>query len=197
MAVIGVQHAVASPITKYNDSAMPTYGEGFIVSRLTKIDDNLEYNDNSAYSDNAIEETDKSFSKGTITFGTYGLGKTIKERYQVRAKLFGETVSEEELITGANDISQHVGFGYIKTERSSNVDYYIARWYFDTQFAPPSESVETKGESINFQTQDVEGTIYKIDNWGKDNIKKEKIFDTYKEAETWLDTIANLKAASE
>ena len=193
MAVIGVQHAVASPITKYNDGAMPTYGEGFIVSRLTKIDDSLEYNDTSAYSDNSIEETDKSFSKGSLTFGTYGLGKTIQERYEVRAKLFGETVTEDkELITGAKDISQHLGYGYIKTERSSNVDYYIARWYYDVQFAPPSESIETRGESISFQTQDIQGTVYKIDNWGNDNIKKEKLFNTYKEAETWLDTIANL-----
>lgn len=199
MAGIGVQHAVASPISAYGTNSAPTYGTGFIVSRLTKIDSSLEYNDNSAYSDNSIEETDKSFSKGTITFGTYGLGKTISERYNVMNKLFGSTVStgsgenaSTELIVGADDVPQHVGFGYVKTERNNNVDKYIARWYFDVQFAPPSESIETKGESINFQTQDISGTVFKIDGFGNGNIYKEKICDTLASALEYVDTLANL-----
>lgn len=205
MAVIGVQHAIASPISAYGTNSAPTYGTGFIVSRLTKVDSNLEYNDNSARSDNSIEETDKSFSKGTITFGTYGLGKTLSERYNVMNKLFGSTVStvgsgetaSTELVVGANDISQHVGFGYVKTERSNNVDSYIARWYFDVQFAPPAESVEAQGESINFQTQDINGTVFKIDGFGKDNIYKEKICNTLTAALEYVDTLANLPSATQ
>ena len=40
-------------------------------------------------------------------------------------------------------------------------------WLQRVQFAAPDESYETKGESINFQTPEIKGTIYKTVGTGK------------------------------
>lgn len=61
---------------------------------------------------------------------------------------------------------------------------FTAVWLQKNQFANPAETAETKGETINFQTDTIEGTAFPLDNG---DIIKKAIFKTEAEAIAWCD----------
>ena len=87
------------------------------------------------------------------------------------------------------------GFGIIETHQINDVDRYRAVILCKTTMAIPAEAATTKGESIEWQTKEIEGTITRSDenteNY-KHPWKREAWFDTEKEAMEYLKTILNV-----
>lgn len=197
MATIGVEYGVGAIIKQFNENAAPTYDTGFVVCRLIKADEKLNYNTgNDIYSDNAKEETDTTYSDGTISFDTTKLGISTEEENAIKEKMFGATLSEDgELISGGLDTSPQMGFGYIQMLQVNNKVTYEGKWFYNTVFRPVGDSVETKGKQISWQTKTYTGDINVVEGWGNNNFKAEKKFATLAEAKAWLNGKANISAA--
>lgn len=88
-----------------------------------------------------------------------------------------------------SDDGAFVGVGFYATSIKNNIRGFRAIWLTKVKFGVPSESMETRGEAINFQTPTIEGTILTnvLDVW-----KEEATFPTEAEAKTWLNTMASI-----
>lgn len=187
MAKIGLKFPVASPITGYTSEGMPIYGTGFIIGKAVSAEKSVESNDNPLYADDAIAENDTSFSGGSIKLGVSDFGSDYLDSLQVQAKLLGHTVVDGKTIQrGALDIAPYLGFGFYKTKKQNNKFFYEATWLFKSVFKIPSESTNTKGKSIEWQTPEIEGTFMEVDGYENNTYEETKVFETEQEAKSWL-----------
>ena len=156
-----------------------------VIGKAIQADISIEVNDVKLYADDAVAESDKSFSSGTITLGTDDLSDTIQ------TDLFGHAVNAEtnEITAKGTDDSPYVGIGFYGTKKVGGVRKFRAIWLPKVQFAEPNDENATKGENVEFRTPTLEGTIMLDDNgdW-----KKENTFDTKDEAKAYLEEKAGI-----
>jgi len=199
MARIGLKYPVAAPITAEPSGAMPTYGTGFVIGKAVSANKNITSNDNPLYGDDAIAENDSSFSEGTIELGVTDFGTEISDNAEIQAALLGHTIVTEG--TGesavkvtqkkADDVAPYVGLGYYKTKKINNVLMYEATLLYKVQFQLPSESTNTKGKSIEWQTPSITGRIMSLaDNSG--HYEATAMFTTEAACREWLNSKLNI-----
>lgn len=93
----------------------------------------------------------KEFKTGTITLGVDEIGTSVA------AALTGAVVDENKvLISSSEDVINPVAVGFRAKKANGKYRYF---WIYRVKFGIPSTSLETKGDSINFQTPSIEGTI--------------------------------------
>ena len=124
-------------------------------------------NDNPLYANNGIAETDASIpSGGTLTLTLDRL------KADAIVNLFGLTLTTETTTVGTasfsgagfdytgNETSNAVGVAFIRQKQEDNDrNKHEVIIYSHVTFALPSEQAETLGESIEWQTPEIEGTI--------------------------------------
>lgn len=194
MAKIGLKYPVAAVMLTETADALPTYDTGFVIGKAISCEKNIESNDNPLYADDAIAENDTSFANGTLTLGVDDFGDTAEEGMEIQAKLLGHTVVEEDdvkvLKKKVGDNAPYVGFGFYKTKILRNVKCFEATFIYKLKFQLPSESANTKGENIEWQTPEIEGRIMAIQ---KDGLWEESaVFTTEAAAKAWLNTKLNI-----
>ena len=177
MAKIGLRYPVYKTAT----------AEG-VIGKAIQADINITVNDVKLYADDAIAETDKSFQGGTITLGIDDLSDTIQ------ANLLGHTVSDGEITAAENDVAPYASIGFYAVKRVNNVDKYRAIWLRKVQFAEPSDTNATKGETVTFATPTIEGTIMLDDSRPVRQWKDEKTFASEAEAIAYLQAKSGVKA---
>jgi phi13 family phage major tail protein len=190
MAKIGLRYPVYSPATE-TDSAI-SYGTGAVLAKAISANISIENNDVKLYADDAIAESDNSFASGTVTIGIDDLYDTAK--VALLDYVAGDTV---DVVTGAKELSvgtaspAYVGFGFYGKVIRNKVSYWRAIWLKKVQFAEPSDELATKGESVEFGTPELEGTVMMAAD-GK--WKEEATFSTEAGAKAWLDGKCGLAA---
>ena len=134
--------------------------------------------DASLYADDILAEHDSSVTGGTCTMGI------DREDATTYAELLGHTVTEGEVVSNTNDVAPYVGLGRIATLLVDGAYKYRATFLAKGQFSEPSEENNTRGESVEFGTYELEGVVaVPVDgNW-----RKWKEFDTKAEAVTYLE----------
>ena len=197
MARIGLKYPVATLITQETWGNAPTYGTGFVIGKAIAAEKSIESNDNPLYGDDSIAENDTSFSKGSIKLGVTEFGTDRISSLEIQAKLLGHEIVTESgvkvLRRAGGTASPNIGFGYYKTKKHNGSRYYEATWLYKVQFKTPSESTNTKGESIEWQTPEIEGTIMKVEGFNDDAYEDTATFATEAEAKAWLNSKANIE----
>ena len=95
------------------------------------------------------------------------------------------------MIRKDTDIPPYVGFGRIITKVVSGVYRYKVEFLSKVKFKDALPDEKTKGESVEFTTTTLEGTVLKL----KDGTwSKTKTFETYEEAITYLDGLLKAPA---
>ena len=181
MAKTGLKHIVAA---KLDDSgAAPAYTEGLIVGKAISANISVEVNDVILYADDSVAESVKEFKSGKVTLNTDDL------IYSVQGMLLGHTATETTLRANSNDIAPYVGVGFYGQVIRGGATKYRAVWFFKCKFGEMSDESKTKGESIEFTTPTIEGTLMKLPNgdW-----KDETVVDTESAALLWLDEKAGI-----
>ncbi len=84
-----------------------------------------------------------------------------------------------------------MGFGFYAKGKRSGANYWRAIWLVKVKFAEPSEEFTTKGESLEFATPEIEGTIMTA-SYDNTYWKEEARFSTEDAAQTWLDAKAGI-----
>lgn len=150
MSTIGLDSLYYAPITE-DANGVETYGTPVVLSKAIKADMSVELIEAILYADDSAAEVVKEFKQGKITLNINDLGSAKA------AALLGATVDEKGvLISRAEDIAKPVAVGFRARKSDGNYVYY---WLYRVLFGVPSDSLETKGDNINFSTPTIEGTI--------------------------------------
>ncbi len=165
MAQYKVTHPYAATIKAEPEGAEATYGELLKLGEMIEIDVSPNFNEGSLYGDNALCEYVKEFKDIDVTLNTTTM--PVKA-YEI---LFGQKVTGdgEHIAANINDVSNYVGFGFVKGEMVKNVTTYFAVWLPKVKFTLPSEKCTTKGESITWGTPSItgKGTCDGTGDWKK------------------------------
>ena len=191
MAKIGLKYPVYAPLTEVGTSA--TYGTGNVLAKAISANINVDSNDVKLYADDGIAESDHSFVGGTVTLNVDDLPDYAKIAIlaYVEGDVADPATGAKVLTASGGTVLPYVGFGFYGAKVVGNVRYYRAIWLRKVQFAEPTDAFTTKGENIEFQTHEAEGTIM-VDVTG--NWKDEATFSTEAKARAWLDGKCGLAA---
>ena len=179
MAKIGLNNFRYGLLTEASDGT-PSYGGAKKPAKAISCSVSISNNDAKLYADDALAESDKSFQSGTVTIGI------DDEDLATMADLLGHEYDETsgEIVRNANDTAPYVGLGRVVVKMINNVTKYKVEFLNKVKFAEPSQEDNTKGESVEFSTGTIEGTIACLadGDWSK-----AKTFDTKDEAVAYIE----------
>lgn len=142
--------------------------------------------DGSLYADDTLSESVTEFASGTLKLGVKDLTP------EVLAELLGQAVDQNKVVwAGKEDEPPYVAVGF-RAKKTGGKYRYV--WLLKAKFKVPSEKYETKGESIKFNTPDIEAdlTARKKDGlWKADFVGAE----TDEAATTWFTEVPDKAAA--
>lgn len=195
MAIIGLRHPVASPITAETMGSVPTYGTGFVIGHGIQADVTYNTRDNPLYGDDVTIENDKGITDADITLEVDDLEDTV------RVALLGEVGVGTDNADGydlKDKNPPYVGFGYIRVKMKDNVKKYEGFWLFKAQFSIASDSGTTKREQIEWGTPTCNGKGFAIDvdGSGEPSVRRRKVFTSEAAAITWLNGLAGITSTS-
>ncbi len=192
MAIIGVSKPYYG-IYNYNEADRTvTYTQGGVMGKATEVNIEIETSeDNNLYGDNAIAETDRQFTGGTLTNSTTDLSQSVSRVIlglveQVLESIPGVTdVNVRELIYDDRQVTPYLGVGFIIKKKVNGVILWRAVMLTKVMYSVPSDAATTQGETIEWQTPELTGTIMRDDTenhmW-----KREATFTTEAQAEAYL-----------
>lgn len=167
MAGIGLYGVFYSKCVK-TDGVVTGY-EGGVKLMGKAISAGFEPNtpdENPLYANNGISENDISTGSGgalTMTLDRMTLetsadlyGTTVKD---VSVMVGEESVSGKEIEYKGDETSVPIGAAYIKLQQEDGVRSHEVVWYREMTMSRPGEDAQTKGETIEWQTPEVEATV--------------------------------------
>ena len=146
----------------------------------------IETNSAELFADDGLAESDYTFQKGTVELGV------DEDADEVFAEVLGHDIAEDgEVIRKATDIAPFVAIGRILTKIVNGKYRYKVEYLSKVKFKEPSNDETTKGESVEFGTTTIEGSVQQLADgtWSK-----AKTFDTYAEAEEYLNGLLTATA---
>lgn len=182
MAKIGLKHFKFGILHEAQDGTA-TYEAGQTLAKAVSCNVAITNNSAALYANDTLAESDTGFQSGTVTLGI------DNDDLQTLATLLGHTYSAETgIVRNANDIAPYVGLGRIVTRITNGVRNYKVEFLNKVKFGEPSEENSTKGESVEFGTTEIEGTVAALANG---NWSKAEVFTTESAAQTYLDALFN------
>ena len=185
MARIGFKQA------KYNkiDTATSKYATlaSSVVPVFEKVIDEKfapEYNNAELYANDGLAESDYSFKKGTLSLTIADDNDTLI------AELLGNTDDDGEVTSNIGDIAPEFGYGHIIPKMVNGAKKFKVEFFPRVKFTKVTSDNKTRGESVDFNTTSIEGTVYPLETainglavgvW-----EKHQTFTTLAEAETYL-----------
>lgn len=182
MAKIGLTNFRYS-ILDTSAATEPVYSGAQTLGKAISCNVEIESNDASLYADDTLVETDTSFQKGTVTIGI------DEEDITTMAALLGHTVSSSSpyiMTRKSSDIAPYVGLGRIVTKMINGAYKYKVEFLYKVKFSEPQAENNTRGESTEFGTYELEGTIAALSD-GSWSITQQ--FDTKAAALTYLESL--------
>ena len=197
MAIKGLTTPVFADYT-FNGSKV-VYQNGFVCGSAIEYGVEIETSENNPlYGDDRIIENDYgTFNTGRLTLNTSDLTQIDSKRLlglkEVQVEVGEGSVTE--LVTDDDAKTTPKGFGINETHQINGVDKYRAVILCKVAMSIPAEAATTKGESIEWQTKEIEGTVNRSDenteNY-KHPWKREAWFDTRDAAMAYLRTVLNV-----
>lgn len=177
MAKIGLNNFRYAKLTEAQDGT-PSYDGAKKPAKAVSCSVSITNNEAKLYADDTLAESDTSFNSGTTTIGI------DDEDTETMADLLGHSVENGEMIRKATDTAPYVGFGRVVVKMINNVRKYKVEFLYKVKFAEPSQEDNTKGESLEFTTSELEGQVAALAN-GKWSVTK--TFNTQAEAISYLE----------
>ena len=163
MATIGLDKLFYSKITE-NENGEETYATPVPLAKAMTAELSIELAEATLYADDGASEIVKEFQSGTLTLGIDDIGTAVAE------DLTGAKIdSNKVLISAGEDGGCPVAVGFRAKKPNGKYRYF---WLYRVKFGIPATNLTTKGESIEFSTPSIEGTVTRrnkptISNWYK------------------------------
>lgn len=169
-----------------------SYSDGAVMGKATEANISIETTeDNNLYGDNGLAETDRRFANGTLTLSTTDLSQEVSKAIlglteQAITGIDGVTdTSVKELVYDDGQVTPYLGVGFIIKKKVNGVHKWRGVVLPKVMFSVPEDAATTQGESIEWQTPELTGTIMRDDSathvW-----KKEATFTTEAQAEAYI-----------
>lgn len=164
------------------------YSDGMRLGRGVSVSMDIESSDgNDFYADNAPAESVRgAFTGGSLTLTiaelNYNEAKFINGLIESSLTIDSETINE--LVYSEDNRSPSMGVGYIKKKMYLGATKWIGVVIAKVAFDVPSEEVNTQEDEVDWQTQDIEGSIEK-DVKGRWKFQSQD-FDTEEEADAYI-----------
>ena len=178
-----------------------TYANGAVMGKATEA--NIEINtsdNNNLYGDNAIAETDRQFTSGTLTLSTTDLSQEVSKailglKEETLDSITGVTDEDvSELIYDDTQAIPYLGVGFIVKKVVNGVTMWRGIVLTKVMFSSPSAAATTQGETITWQVPSLTATIMRDDSatrmW-----KREATFTTEAQAEAYIKDRLSISAA--
>ena len=184
-----------------NTSGTVSYSSGAVMGKATDANIEIETSeDNNLYADNAIAETDRQFTGGTLTLSTDDLSQEVSKAIlglteQTVGTIDGVTDEDvQELIYDDTQVTPYLGIGFIVKKVKKGVTAWRGIVLTKVMFSIPSDPATTQGESIEWQVPELTATIMRDDSathmW-----KREATFTTEAQAEAYIKDRLDIAAA--
>lgn len=168
MAGIGLSYPCYS---KYNwDGTKVTRTGGGVMGKATSL--NIAPNtgnDNVLFGDNGPAESDNTFSGGTVTIGTTDLMAEVAQdvlgakNVPIASSVGLETENASWTVYDDDQVIPYISFGGIRKKMVNGQIKWVAIVLEKIQLNTPAEDATTQGETIDWQTSELEGTILRSD----------------------------------
>ena len=169
-----------------------SYSDGAVMGKATEANISIETTeDNNLYGDNGLAETDRRFANGTLTLSTTDLSQEVSKAIlglteQAITGIDGVTdASVKELVYDDGQVTPYLGVGFIIKKKVNGAYKWRGVVLPKVMFSVPEDAATTQGESIEWQTPELTGTIMRDDSathvW-----KKEATFTTEAQAEAYI-----------
>ena len=152
---IGCDHLVYAPMTAEDtvDKA-PTYGEVVSAPGVMSININPNGSQETLFADDGPMETASTLGKIEVEIQKNEL--TTKNK----AELLGHSIDAKGgLVYGDSDVAPWVAIGFRTLKSNGNYRYV---WLYKGKFTEPEDANETKGDSINFQSDTISGQFVRL-----------------------------------
>jgi len=169
MATIGLKDLFYSTITE-DSNGDETYGVPQRLAKAISADISINLAEAILYADDGIAESIKEFASGTLTLNVDDIGN------DAAADLTGAYIDDNGVLVstgegGANILPVAIGFRAKKANGK-----YRHFWLYRVRFGIPGTTLNTKADSITFQTPTIAGTVMqrnKLDQKGEHPWKTE------------------------
>lgn len=136
-----------------------TYGAPKKLAEVMNADLSVKTATADLYADDALSESAKEFTNGTLKLGIKDLTP------EIIAEVLGQMVDKNKVVwAGGNDEPPFLAIGFRAAKTGGKYRYI---WLLKCKFEVPGEKYETKGESIKFNTPEITATFYKRKKDGK------------------------------
>ena len=160
MATIGLDKLFYAKITEDQDGN-ETYAEPVSLAKAMTAELSVELAEATLYADDGAAEIVKEFQSGTLSLGVADIGSAVAE------DLTGAKIDDNKvLISSSEDGGDPVAVGFRAKKANGKYRYF---WLYRVKFGIPATNLTTKGESIEFSTPTIEGTVLrrnKVDTKG-------------------------------
>lgn len=149
---IGFDKLYYAKITE-DASGNETYGTPSVFAKAIDVTIDVEYAEGSINADDFLLYYIKLFKSGKVKLGTAGiLPDVMKDVFGVRIDAKGV------IIRSAEDMSPTIALGFRAKNPKGGYLYY---WLYRVQLNAPAFALNTLGDSIQFNTPSIDGTIYR------------------------------------
>lgn len=196
MAMIGMRHVVVVELDSHTAGAEPTYKQtGKVAGKAITGNLTLTHNDNPLYADDAIAEEDNGLNEMSLELGLDDLSEDVQDYIGILKKVTAGTPAVTTYYQNSK-AAKAMGVGYIRVRRKGGTTTYQAVIIYKVMFRIENESTTTKGQSIEWQTPTVTGRCMglDIDSSGEVTYRKIQNFETYSDAESYLNTFASISS---
>lgn len=181
MAKIGLNNFRVAVATIASDGTI-TYDGAQKPSKAVSFSFEPTVSDAKLYADDGLAESDSRVTGGTVTLGL------ASEDLPIQCDILGHEYDEEtgEVVDDANDIAPYVGVGRVTRLLVNGVQKFRATVLALCKFTEPSDEDNTMGESVEFNTYELSGTMVVPEN-GK--WRHRKVFTTQAAAIEYIESI--------
>lgn len=159
MATIGLRDLYYAKITSKEDAEAETYDTPTRMAKAISAELSVEVAEAILYADDGADEIAKEFISGELVLNVNDLTP------EVLADLLGQKKDSDGVVYATEaDTAPYVAVGF-RAKKANGQYKYI--WLYKVKFGVPSESYQTKGESIEFTTPEITGKFVKRNSDGK------------------------------
>lgn len=194
MAFIGMRHVVCAEFDAHTDGSEPTYkATGMDVGKAISANLTINRNSNPLYADDVLAEDDNGITSIDVEISVDDIGEDVQAYMGIMKSATAGTPSVTTYYDTA-DSSTPVGLGYIRVRRKGDTTTYQAVWIYKILMTKNSESSQTKGESVEWQTTTINGKAsgLSVSASFEKAFRKIQNFSTEAAAAAWLDALASI-----
>lgn len=184
MAKIGLNNFRYAIATVNENDGSITYGTVKKPGKAVSFSFEPTNSDAKLYADDSLAESDNRVTGGSCTMGIDRMDA------ETMAEILGHEYNSEtnEVVSNVNDVAPYIGVGRIVRIMVDNVQMFRATFLAKCKFAEPSASDSTMGESVEFSTYELTGSVVvpADGNW-----RRENTFSTQAEAVNYLEGLFN------